>query len=84
MATRDDFYALDEFSFGECLNILDTHTQKRFQLEAFLAAIEPDNKITTLNALAEYLKTFGKTRAVQINLGIIDQIKKEISNSEAD
>lgn len=78
MPNRDDFYKLDEFSFGQCCNILEEYEDARFKVNATLSAINPDGiSVKTLDALDKLLEHVGNTRKTKLFRSIFAQIKKE-------
>lgn len=86
MANRDDFYKLDEFSFGQCLKILEEYSETRFRIEAMLTALSPDAelKIETIKALDDCFNEFGTSRKIKLYRSILAQIKKEKFPDEDD
>ena len=84
MPNRDDFYKLDEFSFGQCCNILEEHEDTRFKVNGILHAINPDEiNAKTLDALDKLIEHVGNTRKAKLFRSVIAQIKKEEFPDEA-
>ena len=84
MVTRDDFYKLDDYSFGLCLKALDNHAEKRAEVEKILDMFGVELTEEIFDALDLLLEKLGKTQAVQLHSSILKQIKKEKFQSEAD
>ncbi|MBR1645229.1 MAG: hypothetical protein IJ774_05870 [Selenomonadaceae bacterium] len=85
MTERNDFYQLDEFSFGLCLKILEEYKETRFQIDALIESIGHGKiELKTLEALEGTFKEFGTSRKAKLYSSVLAQIKKENFPSEAD
>ena len=85
MPNRGDFYKLDEYSFGQCCNILEEYEDTRFKVNGILHAINPDEfNVKVLKALDALLEYVGNTRKSRLFRSVIAQIKKEEFPDEAD
>lgn len=84
MTSRDDFYKLDEYSFGLCMKILEDYEAACMDLNSFLNSIDDGAiKLETLDALEAMLNKFGKNHAVKLRLSILAQMRDKLKEAQS-